>query len=88
MILMLMIVTGICFELPVILFTLLYFGILSIETMVRLRRHFIVAFFVLAAVVTPPDVFTQIIVGLILCAMFESTLIIAKISRRKTDEQA
>ena len=82
-ILMLMIVTGICFELPMFLLALLYSGILSIKTMKGLRRYFIVAFFIAAAIVTPPDIFTQIIVGLILCAMFESTLIIAKMIKEK-----
>ncbi|MCL2767867.1 MAG: twin-arginine translocase subunit TatC [Synergistaceae bacterium] len=88
MILMFMIVTGICFELPIFLFALLYSGILSIKTMEMLRRYFIVAFFIVAAIVTPPDIFTQIVVGLILCALFEATLIIAKILRRETDGQA
>ena len=87
-ILMIMIVTGISFEMPILLFALLMSGILSVKTMEGLRRHFIVGFFILAAIVTPPDVFTQIIAGLILCIMFESTLIIAKILRRKADEQA
>jgi len=88
MIIMFMIVTGICFELPIFLFALLYSGMLSIETMNGLRRYFIVAFFIVAAIVTPPDIFTQIVVGLILYAMYESTLIVAKMLRRKTDEQA
>jgi len=85
-ILMLMIVTGISFELPIFLFALLKTEVVSIKTMEGYRRHFIVAFFVIAAIITPPDVFTQIIVGLLLWMMFESTLIIAKILRRKTDE--
>ena len=85
MILMLMIVTGVCFELPMFLLALLYSGVLSIKTMKELRRYFIVAFFIVAAIVTPPDIFTQIIVGLILYAMFESTLIIAKILRREAE---
>jgi sec-independent protein translocase protein TatC len=88
MILTLLIVTGICFELPVLLIALLRSGVLSIKAMERSRRYFMVAFFVAAAIITPPDVFTQVIVGLLLCAMYESALIIAKILRRKTDEQA
>jgi len=86
MILMLMIVTGLSFEMPILLFALLKSGVVSIKTMEGLRRHFIVAFFIIAALVTPPDVFTQIIVGLLLWMMFESTLIIAKLLGRKTDE--
>jgi sec-independent protein translocase protein TatC len=88
MILMIMIVSGISFELPIFLIALLSSGVLSIKTLEGFRRYFAVVFFIVAAVVTPPDVFTQIIVGLLLHIMYESTLIIAKILRRKDDEQA
>jgi sec-independent protein translocase protein TatC len=88
MILMIMIVSGICFELPIFIIALLKSGVLSIKTLERFRRYVMVAFFIVSAVVTPPDVFTQIIVGLLLYIMYESTLIIAKILRRKDDEQA
>jgi sec-independent protein translocase protein TatC len=87
-ILMIMFVTGIIFELPIFLFALLKSGIVTVKTMEGYRRHFIVAFFIVAAIVTPPDVFTQIVVGLLLYAMFESTLIIVKLLGRKNDEQA
>ncbi|MCL2146295.1 MAG: twin-arginine translocase subunit TatC [Synergistaceae bacterium] len=85
-ILMIMIVTGISFELPILLFALLRSGVLSVKTMEGKRRFFVVLFFIAAAIVTPPDVFTQIIAGLILWGMFETTLIIAKIQRRKNNE--
>ena len=86
LIFMIMIVTGISFQLPIILISLLKAGVISIKTLEGLRRHFIVAFFIVAAIVTPPDVFTQLIVGIILYLLYESTLIIAKILRRKNDE--
>ena len=89
MVLMIMIVTGVSFELPIFLLALLKSGIVSLKKLEGLRRHFIVAFFIVGAIVSPPDVFTQIIVGLLLCVMFEITLIIAKMAiRGKTDEQA
>ena len=77
-ILMLMVVTGMTFETPMFLFALLKSGVLSVKTIEGWRRYFIVAFFITSAVVTPPDIFTQIIVGLILWVMFEVTLLIAK----------
>jgi sec-independent protein translocase protein TatC len=85
-ILMLSIVTGITFEMPILIFALLKFGILKIKAVEGMRRYFIVAFFIIAAIVTPPDVFSQIIAGTLLWMMFESTLIIYKILKRETDE--
>jgi len=88
MVLMIMIVTGISFELPMFLLAMLKSGLISLKRLEGFRRHFVVAFFIIAAIVTPPDVFTQIITGFLLYMMYESTLIIAKIMRRKNDEQA
>ena len=85
-ILMLMVVTGMTFETPILLFALLKSGVLSVKTIEGWRQYFVIAFFVIAAIVTPPDIFTQIIVGLILWVMFEITLLTAKILRRKNDE--
>ena len=88
MVLMLMLATGLSFEMPIVLFALLEAGVLSISALEELRRYFIVAFFIVAAIITPPEVLTQVIVGLILWGMFELTLVIAKVLRRKTDGQA
>ncbi len=70
--------TGIVFELPVIIYFLAKIGIVSPEFLKKYRKHAIVVFFILSAILTPPDIFSQILVSAPLILLYEISIIIAK----------
>lgn len=65
---------GICFQLPVLLTLLVRVGLLKTESLVNKRRHAIVAVFVVAAVVTPPDVISQTMLAVPLLVLYELSI--------------
>ncbi len=69
---------GIAFELPVILILLARVGILDAAQLRKFRRFAIVLIFVAAAVMTPPDVFSQLSLAIPLMALYELSIIGAK----------
>lgn len=79
--LMLSLVFGIVFELPVISWLLALFGLLRPEWMTRYRRHAIVAIIIVAAVITPTgDAFTLFFVALPIWLLYEISILIVKIT--------
>ncbi|WP_456384308.1 twin-arginine translocase subunit TatC [Persephonella sp.] len=70
---------GITFELPVILSLLARLGIVTPEALVRFRPFFVVSAFVLAAVLTPPDVISQVFLAMPLIVFYELSIYMAKI---------
>jgi sec-independent protein translocase protein TatC len=59
-------------------------GIVSPETLGRARRHVIVALLVIAAILTPPDPVTQVILAVPLYLLFELSLLLARLTRRRS----
>lgn len=74
---------GICFLLPVLLMLLNRAGIVSRDQLVASRRYVIVLVVALAAVVTPPDVISQLVLAGPLLFLFEGSLILMKITERR-----
>ena len=74
----LMLANAFACELGVILFFLVHLGILTAETMVAKRRHMVVLAFILGALLTPPDVLTQVMLAVPLICLYEATLLYAK----------
>ncbi|OHD55234.1 MAG: twin arginine-targeting protein translocase TatC [Spirochaetes bacterium GWF1_51_8] len=74
---------GIVFEVPWVLFFLIKFGVISVDTLAKHRRIIIVAIFIIAAVITPPDAVSQVIVGGTMYILFELTLLFARIGMKK-----
>ena len=80
---------GLVFELPLVLTFLAKLGIVSVEFLRKNRKYAILLFFVGAAILTPPDVVTQVMMALPLMALYEISIIGAKIfgkKKPKTDE--
>jgi sec-independent protein translocase protein TatC len=75
---------GISFLLPVLLLLLNRAGIVTREQLTRARRYVIVAIFVIAAVATPPDVVSQLILAIPLMILFEGSLLLMR-SKDKVD---
>lgn len=68
---------GLGFELPVVVLTLVRIGVLSYSTLARSRRYVIVIVFVLGALLTTPEVITQVLMALPLWALYEITVVVA-----------
>lgn len=74
---------GISFLMPVLLMLLNRAGFVSRSQLIGLRRYMIVAAFVLAAVLTPPDVVSQLMLAVPLLALYEITIIAIWFTDRK-----
>jgi sec-independent protein translocase protein TatC len=70
---------GLIFELPLIIIALVKFNIVDLDTLSYYRRHAYVALFIIAAIITPPDVLSQIIIALPSILLYEIGLITARI---------
>jgi sec-independent protein translocase protein TatC len=70
--------TGIIFELPVAAYVLTKVGLISSNFMKEYRRHAIVVIVILAAIITPPDAFSQILIALPLLGLYEVSIYVAK----------
>ncbi len=68
---------GLSFQLPVLLTLLARAGIVSAQSLRNARKYAIVGVFTLAAVITPPDVFSQIALAIPLCGLYEISIFFA-----------
>jgi len=83
----LILISGLIFELPMISYFLSRFGILTPAFMRHYRRHAIVVILIIAAVVTPTtDPFTMCVFALPMVVLYEISIWIAGIAKRKRDE--
>ena len=68
---------GAVFQLPVIAFFLARTGLINASMMRKYRKHAIVAIAIVAAIITPPDLMSQILVGLPLLLLYEISIMVA-----------
>jgi len=78
-ILIMTLLIGVSFELPLLITFLVRSGLVRLESVKAYRRHAYVTLFIMAAAFTPPDVFSQIIVGSPLVIFYEAGVMIAGI---------
>jgi len=75
---------GLTFEVPVVVIVLVRMGIVSVEKLKEIRPYVIVGAFVIAAVVTPPDIMSQLFLAIPLCLLYEIGLFIAPLCKKAT----
>ena len=77
---------GICFQLPVLLTLMGKAGLVSSVSLIRIRKYAIVSILIIAAVVTPPDVITQIILFSVVYSLYEISILLVKLVEKKKEE--
>ena len=80
--------TGIIFELPILVYFLTKIGIVTPQFLKKYRKHSFIVILTLAAIITPPDIFSQLIVTLPLVLLYEVSIIISKRIVRRKEQQA
>jgi sec-independent protein translocase protein TatC len=78
--------TGLVFEFPILVYFLTKIGIITPNFLSKQRRYIIVLILIIAAIITPPDVFSQIMVSIPLYALFELSIFISRIVYKKRAE--
>ncbi len=77
---------GLCFQLPVLLTLMGKAGLVSSRGLADVRKYAVVAILVLAALVTPPDVITQVILFVVVYGLYEiSIFLVRRVERKKTE---
>lgn len=71
--------SGFIFELPIIMYFLTKMGIVTPDFLIKTRRYALVIVLIVAAVITPPDVVSQIIVTIPILILYEVSILISKI---------
>ncbi len=75
---------GLTFEVPVVVIVLVRMGLVTVEKLKSIRPYVIVGAFVITAVVTPPDVMSQLFLAIPLCLLYEIGLLLAPLFEKAT----
>lgn len=69
---------GVTFEIPIVVIVLVRMGLVSVEKLRDARPYVVVGAFVVAAIVTPPDVLSQFMLAVPMCLLYEAGLFLAR----------
>ena len=78
---------GLVFEMPLFAYFLSRFGILTPDLMRRSRRYAILAIFIVAAILTPPDVFSQCLMALPMLVLYEVSIYVSAMAYKKKEDK-
>jgi sec-independent protein translocase protein TatC len=70
--------TGLVFEFPILVYFLTKIGIITPQLLSKQRRYIVVIILVVGAIITPPDVFSQVMVSIPLYGLYEASIVISK----------
>ena len=79
-----LLVFGLVFEFPVVLLLLARIGVIDAKMLARHRKYAILLIFIFAAVVTPPDVISQVIMALPLIGLYELSILLSRLFGKKS----
>jgi sec-independent protein translocase protein TatC len=79
---------GLTFEVPIIVVLLARFGIADVERLRTARPYVIVGAFIVAAIFTPPDVVSQLLLAVPLCLLYEVGIQLARVVGKRSPEEA
>ncbi|QSI77935.1 MULTISPECIES: twin-arginine translocase subunit TatC [Niveibacterium] len=79
---------GMTFEVPVVVILLVKAGLVTVEKLKEIRSYVIVGAFVVAAVITPPDVTSQIMLAVPMCLLYEAGILVARFMSPRPDAPA
>lgn len=79
---------GLVFQIPVLSLLLSWLGVLESGFMRKYRRHAFILVLLIAAIITPPDIFTLIVVALPMYALYEAGIIIVRLAERTKEKRA
>ena len=71
---------GVTFQLPLIVMLMLKLELTTTDKLAEYRSHLVVVFFILAAMITPPDVISQFLLAIPLMILYELSIIVGKIT--------
>jgi sec-independent protein translocase protein TatC len=77
--------SGILFELPVLVFFLSKIGLVTAAFLKKYRKHAVIVILLVAGIITPPDIFSQIMVSLPLLLLYEVSIVIARRVEKKRE---
>ncbi len=75
--------TGIIFQLPLVIMVLARIGIVTGKQLAKYRKHALLIIFIVAAIVTPPDVISQLFLGVPTYLLYEFSIHLARIAQRR-----
>ena len=78
---------GFMFQLPMVTYILSKAGIITPQMMKRYRRHAIVVILLVSAIITPPDVMSQILIAMPLTLLYEISILISKRINKKREKE-
>ena len=78
---------GLVFELPIVITFLARLGIVSVDFLKKNRKYALILFFVGAAIITPPDVITQVMMALPLMLLYEISILGARVFGKKKSDK-
>lgn len=78
---------GVAFELPVLIVLMAKVGIVSVEGLRAKRKYAIVVAFIAAAILTPPDVISQVLLAVPIIILYEISILCARVIEKKREEQ-
>jgi sec-independent protein translocase protein TatC len=74
---------GVVFELPIIMFLFTRLGLLKVEFFIKYRKYMVLIIFIVAALLTPPDVVSQTLLAVPMLLLYEIGILLSRIGQKK-----
>jgi len=81
------IASGLLFELPIIIYFLTKVGVVTPDFLRKYRKYALVIILIVSAIITPPDIVSQIIVAIPVLILYEVSIFISRIVYRKEEKE-